>query len=64
MSSGLLNKTLTAWRSRMSQDGSAAGQMGGDPSVRQAGATGAVVQDGSNTAPANEFDVKGTSKFT
>ena len=41
----------------MNQDGSAAGQMGGDPSVRQAGATGAVVQDGSNTAPAGEFDV-------
>ena len=61
--SGLLNKTLDAWRSRMRQDGSAAGQMGGNPSVRQAGAAGAVVQEGSDT-PTDEFKVTGTSKFT
>ena len=47
----------------MRQDGSAAGQMGGNPSVRQAGAAGAVVQEGSDT-PTDEFKVTGTSKFT
>ncbi|XP_070190854.1 uncharacterized protein [Littorina saxatilis] len=44
---GLLNKTLSAWRNRMNQEGSVAGQTGQQAQPAQPGSAGAVVHQGS-----------------